>query len=77
MSTNIYTWNYVIYISEQELMVSLGHAQTVAMNLSGGRGECYRIVVVDNFITSTSRLKSSLEHDRHLIGILRRNHIGA
>ena len=32
-ATNGYTWNYIIYTSEQDSMAGLGHAQTVVMHL--------------------------------------------
>jgi hypothetical protein len=76
-ATNGYTWNYVIYTSEHESMVGVGHAQAIVMTLLDGLDACYRTVVADNFFTSISLAKYLLEHDTYLIGTLRSNRVGS
>jgi hypothetical protein len=76
-ATNGYTWNYVIYTSEQESMAGVGHAQAIVMTLLDGLDGCYRTVVADNFFTSISFAKYLLEHDTYLIGTLRSNRVGS
>ena len=71
-ATDGYTWNYLIYTGEQDPMISLGHAETIVMNLLDGLLGYYRAVVADNF-TSISLAKSLLAHDTYLIGALGRN----
>ena len=56
-------------------MAGTGHAQTIVMNLLDGREGCYRTAVADNVFTNISRAKHFLEHDTHLIGIVRANHL--
>ena len=77
VATNGYTWNYVIYTGEQDLMAGVGHAQAVVMNLLDGLDGCYRTLVADNFFTTISLAKYLLIHDTYLIGTLRSNRVGS
>ena len=67
----------MIYTGQQDSIANHGHAQAVVMNLLDGLEECYRTVVVDNFVTSISLAKHLLEHDTYLIGTLRSNPVGS
>ncbi len=47
------------------------------MTLLDGLDGCYRTVVADNFFTSISLAKYSLEHDTYFIRTLRSNRVGS
>ena len=76
-ATNGYTWNFMVYTGKQNPMTSLGHAQTVVLDLADGLVESHRTVVVDNFLTSISLAESLLQNDTYLIGTLRSNRAGS
>ncbi len=74
---NGYTWDFMIYTGKQNPTTSLGHSQTVTMQLSEDLFGCYRTVVADNFFTSIALAKRLLENDTYLIGTLRCNRVGS
>ena len=67
----------MVYTGKQDPTTSLGHAQTVVMNLTDGLLGCYRTAVADNFFTTSSLAKRLLRNDTYLIGTLRSNCAGS
>ena len=76
-ATNGYTWNFMIYTSQQDPLAGLGHAEAVVVNLLNGFEGCYRTVVADNFFTSISLAKRLLKQDTYLTGTMRNNRAGS
>ena len=48
--TKGYTWDFMIYTGKQNPTTSLGHSQTVTMQLLEDLFGCYRTVVAENFL---------------------------
>ena len=75
--TNGYTWDFMIYTGKQNPTNSIGHSQTVIMQLSKDLFGYYQTVKADNLFTSIALAKRLLKNDTYLTGTLRSNRVGS
>lgn len=69
---NGYIWNFMIYISKYDLTASVGHTQTVLLDLTA----VLLTVIGDHYLATMSLAESLFRSDTYVIRILRSNCAG-